>query len=121
MVSSAGGRLRRFLGYLCRRRRFAATAAATASPASATIRTCFPHPTPLRRGRKRRHPPGSGSAQQGTAAQSLGGWLDEEDEFALDEGEMEQLRALGLPAGFGTSKVGRCSCSWEAGRRGGLV
>ncbi|PRW59904.1 trimethylguanosine synthase [Chlorella sorokiniana] len=56
-------------------------------------------------GRKRRHPPGGASTQQGTAAQSLGGWLDEEDEFAVDEGELEQLRALGLPAGFGTSKV----------------
>jgi hypothetical protein len=35
----------------------------------------------------------------------LGGWLDEEDEFGVDEEEMQQLQALGLPAGFGTTKV----------------
>ena len=55
------------------------------------------------RGQKRRRP------TQGTAAQLLGGWLDDEhDDFAVDEAELQQLQALGLPAGFGTSKV----CIW---------
>lgn len=80
----------------CRRRRRAC---------DRTFPSC---PLPLVRGRKRPHPPGSGNKQQGTAAQSLGGWLDEEDEFAVDEGELEQLQALGLPAGFGTTKVRLC-------------
>ena len=59
---------------------------------------------------------------QGSAAMHLGGWLDDEDEFGVDEQEMQQLQALGLPAGFGTTKVraGRAlqgSAAGAAGRR----
>lgn len=58
----------------------------------------------LCRGHKRRR---GGEKSRGTAAQHLGGWLDdEEDEFEVDEAELAALQALGLPAGFGTSKVG---------------
>ena len=49
----------------------------------------------------------------------LGGWLDEEgDEFGVDEEEMQQLQALGLPAGFGTTKV-RTAWTLRAGRQAG--
>ncbi len=44
-------------------------------------------------------------SKQGTAAQQLGGWLDDEDEFGVDEAELAVLQALGLPAGFGTTKA----------------
>jgi hypothetical protein len=36
----------------------------------------------------------------------LGGWLDDEDEFEADAEDQAALQALGLPVGFGTSKVG---------------
>jgi hypothetical protein len=71
------------------------------------MHACTPRPLPAaRRSYKRRRAAQGGGKAQGSAAMHLGGWLDEEeDEFTVDEEEMQQLQALGLPAGFGTTKV----------------
>ncbi|PSC71206.1 trimethylguanosine synthase [Micractinium conductrix] len=58
--------------------------------------------------KRRRDGGGGGDAParaRGTAAVQLGGWLDDEDsELGVDQEELQQIAALGLPAGFGSSK-----------------
>ena len=85
------------------------------------MHACTPRPRPAaRRSYQRRRAAQGGGKAQGSAAMHLGGWLDEEDEFGVDEEEMQQLQALGLPVGFGTTKV-RGWAGAEVGAAGRLA
>lgn len=72
-------------------------------PCAARFLASRPAPLRVDRGNKRRR---GEKKQQTAAARALGGWLAEEDEFGVDEGELAALQALGLPLGFGSTQVG---------------